>query len=328
MRYQELNRKIFKIFVLSTAIIMLILIGLDIKGFVKAILKFNIIYVPIILALIILNYFFRYLKWKFYLSSADVKISFKDSIKIFLAAIPMTLTPGKIGEALKAYIIKVKYNYPITYTLPVVLVERITDALGMLILAGIGGLIFNFGAFLLGVVLLIVIGVVMCLLNNSLFRKIINILNFIPFLKRYVEPIMSFYENVCNLLNVKVLASGILIGIAAWIIEGGIVYFCIKGAGAQISFLYSIFMLALSSIIGVISMIPGGVAASEGSLLAMLLSAGIDSGRTGLIILLIRISTLWIGVVIGVIALMHVEKELKKSGFENFELQGEFIENK
>lgn len=325
MEFKKLNQKLLKIFVISILLIGGILISIDIKGFINTANTFSFRYMPIVLLLIFLNYIFRFIKWRYYLRQLSIDISIIDSIKIFLCAMPMTITPGKVGELLKSYLLKIKHNYPISQTSPLVVVERLTDAVGMIVLAGVGALTFNYGVGVLGVLAIVVAVGIYILQNNSICNKLINLLNRVPLLSKYGQTINNFYTNFNYLLKLKVLIIGVIIGTIAWILEGATVYFLIISMGVDVSFLYSIFIMAFSSIVGVLSMIPGGIVASEGSIFALLLTLGIERGSAGFLVLLIRFATLWLGVIVGTIVLLKVERELFMQGYKDFDVDKEII---
>ena len=52
------------------------------------------------------NYFLRYLKWELYLRRLGIRVPFVDSITIFLSGFSLTVTPGKVGEVLKSYLLR------------------------------------------------------------------------------------------------------------------------------------------------------------------------------------------------------------------------------
>ena len=67
--------------------------------------EFSYRYLPIILLLAPLNYCFRYLKWRYFLGELGVKVPERENALIFIAGLSMTLTPGKVGELLKCYLL-------------------------------------------------------------------------------------------------------------------------------------------------------------------------------------------------------------------------------
>jgi len=60
---------------------------------------------------------------------------------------------------------------------------------------------------------------------------------------------------------------------------------------------------ASSLILGAASFIPGGLGVAEGSLLGMLSSQGVEISMAFVLVVLIRIFTLWYSVIVGLISL-------------------------
>src|SRR5438128_4201664 len=100
---------------------------------------------PIIRLFTLFNYVLRFFKWDVYLRLIGATgVAKKDSLMIFLSGMAMAMTPGKVGEVLKSYLLKQVRGTPIAASAPVVLAERLTDGVAMLILASVG--LFQFGA--------------------------------------------------------------------------------------------------------------------------------------------------------------------------------------
>ena len=55
----------------------------------------------------------------------------------------MTVTPGKVGEWLKSYLLKEVHGTPVTRSAPILLAERLTDSLALLIICGFGVVAFG-----------------------------------------------------------------------------------------------------------------------------------------------------------------------------------------
>jgi len=70
------------------------------------------------------------------------------SFLIFLAGFSLTVTPGKLGEAVKALLLRESHGIPAARTAPIVIAERFTDLVGLLLLACVGVFTFHVtGAF-------------------------------------------------------------------------------------------------------------------------------------------------------------------------------------
>ena len=310
MDFKKLKKKIFISIIFGLIIFAGLSIYSDFTKITKIFLTFNYKYIPLILILAPLNYCFRYIKWNYYLKKVNIRISSKDNILIFASALAMTVTPGKIGELLKSYLLKERNNIPISQTAPLVMTERLTDGISMIILASFGVLIYDYGKGILFSVILFMI-IIICLAQSpKIINKLINYFTKIKLLKKYVENIRAFYQNTYILFKIKPLLFAIIIGIISWSFEGLIIFLTLKAMDTKISLLASVFIVSFSSIVGAISMLPGGLLAAEGSIFGLLLLMKIPKDIATVTTIITRFSTLWLGVLIGIIALFLVQKKM------------------
>ena len=91
-----------------------------------------------ILGLSLANYGIRFLRWELYLRRLGIRVRPWTSVSVFLAGLAMTITPGKVGEFIKSYLLKEAHDVPMATSAPVVFVERVGDLLGLLLLASLG----------------------------------------------------------------------------------------------------------------------------------------------------------------------------------------------
>jgi glycosyltransferase 2 family protein len=89
-----------------------------------------------------------------------------------------------------------------------------------------------------------------------------------------------------------------------------IIFLAVRALGGEISLFGAFFVIAISSIAGAISFLPGGLGVAEGSIMALLVLSGINTQIAAATTLLTRFSTLWLGVAIGIYGLAAVHKVL------------------
>ena len=92
------------------------------------------------------------------------------------------------------------------------------------------------------------------------------------------------------------------------------IYLAVRALGGTLPILVSIFVVSFSSVLGALSFLPGGLGVAEGSIMALLLLAGLGKEMAAATTLVTRFSTLWLGVLIGIIGLYFVQLELFKAG--------------
>jgi uncharacterized protein (TIRG00374 family) len=72
-----------------------------------------------------------------------------------------------------------------------------------------------------------------------------------------------------------------------------------------------VFVFAVSSLLGVLSMLPGGIGAVEAGLaLQFVAVGGLSRGPAGALTLVIRLATLWFATLIGIVGLLVVRRLL------------------
>jgi len=110
------------------------------------------------------------------------------------------------------------------------------------------------------------------------------------------------------LLQWRPLLLAIGIGVISWSGECVALYFVYTGLGITASldlFIKAVFILAVSSLLGSASGLPGGLGTADGSMIGLtrvLISPSATVG--GAATLLIRLCTLWFGLTLGVVALL------------------------
>src|SRR5262245_49112180 len=83
------------------------------------------------LALACLNYVIRFVRWELYLRAVDVRVPLGTSALVFVAGFVMSIISGKVGELVKAALLKATSNAPVDRVAPVVIAERLTDLVAL-----------------------------------------------------------------------------------------------------------------------------------------------------------------------------------------------------
>ena len=67
------------------------------------------------------NYLVRFGRWQYYLRVLGIRVPARDSLQVFLAGFALTVTPGKLGEAVKAFLLRESHRVPVSRTAPIVI---------------------------------------------------------------------------------------------------------------------------------------------------------------------------------------------------------------
>lgn len=312
--FKKYRKLIFMGLVFGLFVVLSLLFFADFKAVSKVLHNINIAYLPIIFMLAPLNYALRYAKWNYYLNCLDIHIDKKVSRNIFISGLAMTITPGKIGELFKSYLLKEESGIPIAKSSPIIVAERATDGIAMILLASVGTLTYSYGFLVLILTLLVMTVGLSFLYFDKPYLIIKNMFSRFDFTHKYFSWLDRFKESSKILFAPKSLFFAIGIGIISWGFEGLVVFFSLRALGGEISILGSIFVVAFSSVVGAVSTLPGGLGVAEGSIVAILMLLGVSKEMSAATTLVTRFSTLWLGVIIGMIGLWNARKYMEIRG--------------
>ena len=285
-----------------------ILLGLflfgDVREMKETMTDFKWFVFPFVFLFTLFNYSLRFIKWHFYLKLVGARgITWKESLRLFVAGFPLAVTPGKAGEALKGVWLKQKAGVPVGKGISVVLAERISDGLGVLVLSTLGVIAYPRYWPVFVLVLAGLLGIIIVSQIRPLALWILDLCEKIPLAKKIVPGLREFYEGSFSLFRPKATLTAVGLGTISWFGEGVGFYLVLWGLGLPAGWetlAAAVFVLAFSTVVGAASALPGGLGAAEISIAGMLaLTLGMQAAEASTATLLIRLATFWFGLAIG-----------------------------
>lgn len=283
-----------------------------------AIARFQWGLLPLILALTLVNYGLRFLKWQYYLGRVGVQgLSVGRSLALFFAGLSMTVTPGKVGEWLKSYLLREMTGTPFFRSAPIIVAERLTDGLAMVFL-GAGGLALSgLGWEVMAVVLLLDAGALFVLWTRPVAMLLLGVAGRMPGMAERAAHLQEFYESARSILSPGNTLLGVGIGIVSWGAECVAYYLVLVGLGQPESWRVLVdaaFILAAASLGGSLLLTPGGLGVAEGGITGLSqYLLGLPAELATASAILIRMSTLWFGVTLGFVGLGATSRILAAS---------------
>jgi glycosyltransferase 2 family protein len=254
-------------------------------------------------SLILLSYGFRFLNWQLYLARLGyTQIPRFESLLIFLGGFSLSLTPGKIGELLRSHLLKKHFAIPVSRTSSIVLVDRLTDVIAILMIAAVGTL-SSYGLPILLVISALIAGLLLTITFPPATAFLLRLATKISFLAKRETQITNLLGSAQTLLQFKSLLPIIGISLCAWALEGTAIYFVYRAVGAEVSFTTALFVYAFSQLVGAASLLPGGLGITEGTMTGLLILTSIPRGIAATATLIGRAITLWFSIILGAIAL-------------------------
>lgn len=301
----------------------LVFIGLlfygDVQKIGQLLTDFEWRLIPLVFGLTVVNYTLRGARFHYYLRQIGVtNISLWTSLRVFIGGFALTLTPGKVGELVRIYWLKNIADADPARVAPSIIVDRIVDGLAMAMLATLGILAYPQLWPVVASIMAILLAGVIIIQIRPLALWFMAQGERLPLVSKIAHHLHALYESAYTLLRLKNLLIGLAIGLLAWIAEGIAFYFVLVGLGTPPTFelvLLAVFTLAVGSLVGGASSLPGGLGATEVSMTGILQSVvGLSSQVAATATLMIRFFTLWSGVGLGVLIVLIWRKMLFGAG--------------
>jgi len=293
-----MKKKLFISLVFSVIIYILIAVYFGPGNLLAVFNKISALHIIIAFGFVLLSLFFEFLRWEFYLAQLKIKLSRGKSLQVFLSGLSMGFLPAKSGELLRYYLMK-RNKVPYKKTVPIHFISNITVLLVVLAFSSPFLILYtNMLVFYITIILIFTAFFsfrfpIIYLKTISAIQKLVNLKLFSDLKKSilYSKKLLGIRE-----LFISISLTFIYYGMM------GIVFFLISSNfEMDIPWYLAFAIYSLSLIIGVLSMLPGGIGAVEGSSIALLMNH-MDGSSAVVLVMLMRILTLWLTIFIGIIA--------------------------
>ena len=267
-------------------------------------------FLPLMLLLPLGNYFFRFLKWDYFLRRTGIRLSTGRSASVFVSGFSMTVSPGKFGELIKSCLLRDGEGIPISRTSPVVVAERLTDLMSMVLLA-CAGIALTGGSRALPAVAAGVLFLAACvagLRSGRFFDRLTALACRLRPLTKKRESLCTFRSSCACLLDARSLLVSIPLGMVSWGIEAMVLVAAARSIGAgSLDAGTALLAHSAGTIAGAVSMIPGGLGLTEATLDG-LLSTRLSIADATTVTILMRLTTLWFAVALGAAVLAFTRR--------------------
>lgn len=262
------------------------------------------------------NYAIRFARWQLYLARRDLAVPLSSSAIVFGAGLSLAITPAKLGELMKSYLLRELHGIPATRSAVIVIAERVTDLIALLVLAVIGVGVYGFGWTLVGIAAgLVALGLVLLAWPRPT-RALIDLATRPRALARLRAPLHEMYDGLAALCRPGTLIVATALAIPAWACECvGFALIVNAFPGAHVDLGLAMVIYAATTIAGALSFLPGGLGVTEGAMTMLLVSGAAHLDRATALdaTLLTRLATLWFAVVLGLGCLAIARRRVARS---------------
>ena len=277
---------------------------------VAALGRVGFIGTAIALALSLVNYGLRFVRWQKFLALMGHRVHAPESLRIYIAGFGLTILPGKAGEAIRSVFLK-KHGVSYPESLAAFFSEHLSNLISMLFLVAIGLWVYP-PAKPLVLILAAAIATGLLVLQQRGWLQALKVIaqNRLP--ARAAHFVVAAIEIVLHsgrCFSLSMLLYGIALGLLAWGAEGMAFYYIMHVLGSDLSIPTALFIYAFSMLVGALSFLPGGLGGAEATMVALLMLNNIPQPQAVAATVLIRLATLWFAVGLGVFALTMAERK-------------------
>lgn len=316
MTFKSLRGRLLVSLVLGALVVAALMAYADFSQMLSTLVRFRWELIPAIVGPTLFNYLLRFVKWEFYLRQIGVEeLPTGDSFAIFFSGLSMVVTPAKVGEWLKCYLLWEASGTPFGRSAPIVIAERLSDGLALVLLASGGLFLSGLGWQIMALTLVLAGGIVIVFRYQALTQAMLSAAERVPLVSSQVHQLRQFYQSSHILFSPRNLAIAVGLGFISWLGECLAFFFVLVGLGLAGSWLLAIqaaFILCVSTLGASVFLLPGGLGVVEGSLTALSqVLLGLPKEAAAVAALLIRLCTLWFGVSLGTLMLLFATRRLR-----------------
>lgn len=295
--------------------------------------EIGLINIIILLSLTALNLFLKAVRWRLLVFKiASAKISLKFSFSTILAGIAgSSIMPGRV-ELTRPLMLKTEYDVPLSRSVSALSIERVMDLVSLLVIMTLGILFLSTSisiSFILPALAAVILVLAFFFLITIFTPHWITLIEKILFIfvrkensrEKIRQFLISFFEGLSR-LEKRYVTGMTLFSIAINGIEIIRFYFLLQMTGLGVSLAAVGFAFTASILIGVVTMIPGGIGVTELSA-AEIITSLIPSLPKGLVtssVLLDRVIAYYLLVAAGALILTFYGR-YSKTGKEAQKMQ-------
>jgi len=261
-----------------------------------------------LLLLSCLNFTLRTLRWHWFTRRLGFDVAARDSAVYYLAGFSMGVTPGRMGELIRLWMLRRDHGISYHRALPLLIADRVNDLLVIVVLALCAGLMIDAASLAYVVLALsLIVGANLLLRHPRFLLAAVDALYAATRRwRRLFAAARRTLRNGREMFSATNAALASAISIVAWFAECLAFYLLLSALDAGIGIESATFIYTFATLLGALSFLPGGLGGFEATAVILLNARGVDMGTAVFATSVIRLTTLWFSVALGSFLLSHV----------------------
>lgn len=258
--------------------------------------------IPAFMAMASVGFLVRLGRWLLLARIADLSVPNIGLATVYLGGFLMNLTPGRVGELWRGWILWRGWRLKFRRGLPLVICDRFMDLYALLLFAGLG-LGLGFGFDWPAMLCLLVAGALLALIAAPGWaRRAIKIAwaSVGRPRPRLFAAMLSVCRSLGNMLRPVVFLKLLALSLIAWSMEAVALSMLMPTVGGEMPIRAALASLGIANVAGAVTPLPGGVGGQELALAFLVGGASGNSTASALAMVgIMRISTLWYAAALG-----------------------------
>ncbi|HQU69469.1 MAG TPA: lysylphosphatidylglycerol synthase transmembrane domain-containing protein [Albidovulum sp.] len=263
----------------------------------------------LLLALSLVNYLFRGLRWHLFARRLGLPTGLAQDIRHFLGGFAMVVTPGRVGELVRMRWLKRETGWNYERTAPLALMDRASDLAAMAIILALSVAIAagGMGSALpvAGLALLAAWTATHPRLLAAIVTRIYRLTGRFP---RLFARVRIAARSLGRFTNAATILPAIALGVTGWLAEGYAFHLLLGWMGADIGLWKAIGIFVFATLAGGLTGAPGGVGGAEAAMIALLALDGVPMETSVPATAIIRVTTLWFALGLGLLVFPFAER--------------------
>jgi len=271
--------------------------------------KLSLSYIAILFGLSLVNYLLRGLRWHMFARRLGLLTGLLQDMRHFLGGFAMSVTPGRVGELVRMRWLKRETGWAVERTAPLVLMDRASDLAAIAVILGVALSMSTRG--IAGAVPVVVVSIIVAIIATRpalLTRLVTYMYKATGRWPRLFGRVRMAARSLKQFSNAPVMLAALALGLAGWLAEGYSFYLLLGWLGADVGLWSAVGIFVFATLAGGATGAPGGVGGAEAAMVALLHMEGVPLEVSLPATAIIRITTLWFAIGIGLLIFPFAER--------------------
>jgi glycosyltransferase 2 family protein len=272
--------------------------------------------VTVLLGLSLANYALRGLRWHVHAGALKLRTTLVQDMRHFLGGFAMTLTPGRLGELVRLRWIARETGVSLETASPLVLVDRAADLASVGLLLALCVALSTVGIAGGLPVALVAVAVSIAATRPILLQYLVTLAyRLLGFWPRPFARLRHAARSLQPFSTFRVAPMALCLGAAGWFCEGYAFYLLLNWLGHDLGVWTAVGIFLFAMMTGGATGMPGGLGGAEAAMIGLLGLQGVPLAISIPATAIIRLTTLWFAVLVGLMVFPLAEKASRQGQY-------------